>query len=106
MQVLGLYGGREITTYATQGIVNKRAERTRYVDESMLMTGDIITYQSGSNYETFTWLYIKSDAGGKLIRFGSDGVVELTGDSLEQLLTNLIGKKRFVVLRPALAFDL
>jgi hypothetical protein len=67
------------------------------------MSGDIITYQQGSDYAVFTWLYINGDDGqGRLVRFGTDGVVIKTGDELTELLTQLVAKKRFVVLRPAL----
>jgi uncharacterized repeat protein (TIGR01451 family) len=105
MQVPDLYGGRELTTFAERNIVSERNERARYVDEAMLMTGDIITYQSGSSYSTYTWIYLKDDTGGRLVRFDSDGIVEVTGEELSELLSSLVAKKRFVVLRPSLAFD-
>jgi uncharacterized repeat protein (TIGR01451 family) len=106
MQVPGLYGGRELTTYSDDSILAARTKRARYISEPMLMSGDIVTYQQGSDYEVYTWIYLKDDDGsGQLVRFSKEGVVTKSGDELAELLTNLLAKKRFVVLRPALAFD-
>ena len=104
MLVSDLYGGIRVATRTEKGdSLEEYSLRTRGIYERNLEIGDIIAYGFDSTENADIYLYLGDSK--LMIMTANNGVVLLEGTKAEAKIESLLGRSKFVILRPSLVYS-